>query len=70
MYIFYFIKIQVARLDSQVVRYKTASEAAEKAEDELKLEKRKLQREVFNCLYLLFLKFDRIYKIYHLLKNT
>jgi len=64
------LQANVARLDSQVVRYKTASEAAEKAEDELKLEKRKLQREVFNCLYLLFLKFDRIYKIYHLLKNT
>jgi len=36
----------VARLESQVIRYKTASEAGEKAEDELKLEKRKLQREV------------------------
>lgn len=39
--------MQVARLESQVIRYKTASEAAEKAEDELKMEKRKLQREVF-----------------------
>ncbi|CAH1394553.1 unnamed protein product [Nezara viridula] len=37
----------VARLEGQVTRYKTAAEAAEKVEDELKLERRKLQREVF-----------------------
>lgn len=36
----------MARLESQVVRYKSASEAAEKVEDDLKVEKRKLQREV------------------------
>jgi hypothetical protein len=36
----------VARLESQVIRYKSASESAEKVEDELKVEKRKLQREV------------------------
>ncbi|KAI5606399.1 leucine-rich repeat flightless-interacting protein 2 isoform X12, partial [Silurus asotus] len=35
----------VIRLEGQVTRYKTASEAAEKVEDELKVEKRKLQRE-------------------------
>lgn len=29
-----------------MARYKTASETAEKVEDELKVEKRKLQREV------------------------
>jgi len=40
------LQANVARLESQVIRYKTASEAAEKAEDELKLEKRKLQREL------------------------
>lgn len=40
----YFVK--VIRLEGQVTRYKTTSEAAEKVEDELKVEKRKLQREV------------------------
>jgi hypothetical protein len=39
----------VARLESQVIRYKSASETAEKVEDELKVEKRKLQREVRGC---------------------
>ncbi|XP_016389918.1 leucine-rich repeat flightless-interacting protein 2-like [Sinocyclocheilus rhinocerous] len=36
----------VTRLEGQVTRYKAASENAEKVEDELKAEKRKLQREV------------------------
>ncbi|XP_072434768.1 leucine-rich repeat flightless-interacting protein 2-like isoform X19 [Chiloscyllium punctatum] len=36
----------IMRLESQVLRYKTAAENAEKVEDELKAEKRKLQREV------------------------
>ncbi|CAJ1086866.1 leucine-rich repeat flightless-interacting protein 2 isoform X16 [Xyrichtys novacula] len=36
----------VIRLEGQVTRYKTASENAEKTEDELKVEKRKLQREL------------------------
>jgi len=45
--------VQVARLESQVIRYKSASESAEKVEDELKVEKRKLQREVrgFNLYF-------------------
>ena len=33
-------------MESQVVRYKTAAETAERAEEELKTERRKLQREV------------------------
>lgn len=37
---------QVTRLEGQVMRYKTAAENSEKVEDELKAEKRKLQREV------------------------
>lgn len=37
---------QVIRLEGQVTRYKSAAESAEKIEDELKVEKRKLQREV------------------------
>ncbi|VVC34557.1 Hypothetical protein CINCED_3A021578 [Cinara cedri] len=40
------LQANVARLESQVIRYKTASEASEKSEDDLKLEKRKLQREL------------------------
>lgn len=36
----------VARLDSQVFRHKGAAEASEKLEDELKAEKRKMQREL------------------------
>jgi hypothetical protein len=44
-----FSSVQVARLESQVIRYKSASETAEKVEDELKVEKRKLQREVRGC---------------------
>ncbi|XP_014299731.1 leucine-rich repeat flightless-interacting protein 2 isoform X2 [Microplitis demolitor] len=40
------LQATVARLESQVIRYKSAAEASEKAEDDLKVEKRKLQREV------------------------
>ncbi|CAB0010416.1 unnamed protein product, partial [Nesidiocoris tenuis] len=39
------LQANVARLEGQVARYKTASESSEKNEDELKLERRKLQRE-------------------------
>ena len=38
--------LQVIRLESQAKRYKQAAENSEKLEDELKGEKRKLQREV------------------------
>lgn len=38
--------MQVVRLESQVKRYRTAAENSEKNEDELKAERRKLQREV------------------------
>ncbi|XP_042758942.1 leucine-rich repeat flightless-interacting protein 2 isoform X10 [Panthera pardus] len=40
----------VSRLEGQVLRYKTAAENAEKVEDELKAEKRKLQRELRTAL--------------------
>ncbi|XP_075886655.1 leucine-rich repeat flightless-interacting protein 2 isoform X16 [Nelusetta ayraudi] len=40
----------VTRLEGQVSRYKSASENAEKVEDELKAEKRKLQRELRSAL--------------------
>ncbi|XP_059821955.1 trichohyalin-like [Hypanus sabinus] len=40
----------IIRLEGQVLRYKTAAENAEKVEDELKAEKRKLQREVRSAL--------------------
>ena len=36
----------MARLETQVIRFKTASETAERSEEELKTERRKLQREV------------------------
>uniref|UniRef100_A0A3B4BQV6 LRR binding FLII interacting protein 1 n=1 Tax=Pygocentrus nattereri TaxID=42514 RepID=A0A3B4BQV6_PYGNA len=40
----------VTRLEGQVTRYKTAAENAEKVEDELKAEKRKMQRELRSAL--------------------
>ncbi|XP_074404122.1 leucine-rich repeat flightless-interacting protein 1 isoform X21 [Zonotrichia albicollis] len=40
----------VIRLEGQVARYKTAAENAERIEDELKAEKRKLQRELRSAL--------------------
>ncbi|XP_059184030.1 leucine-rich repeat flightless-interacting protein 2 isoform X2 [Centropristis striata] len=40
----------VIRLEGQVSRYKLASENSEKTEDELKVEKRKLQRELRSAL--------------------
>lgn len=40
----------VIRLEGQVTRYKSASENAEKIEDELKVEKRRLQRELRSAL--------------------
>lgn len=40
----------VTRLEGQVSRYKSAAENAEKVEDELKAEKRKLQRELRSAL--------------------
>ncbi len=43
----------VARLETQLTRYRTAAEEAEKLEDELKADKRKSQREV--CYRVLFL---------------
>ncbi|XP_053321927.1 leucine-rich repeat flightless-interacting protein 2 isoform X8 [Spea bombifrons] len=40
----------VLRLEGQVVRYKSAAENAEKVEDELKAEKRRIQRELRTAL--------------------
>lgn len=40
----------INRLEGQVLRYKTAAENAERVEDELKAEKRKLQRELRTAL--------------------
>lgn len=42
----YYFVMQVNRLETQVKRYKQETEDSEKLEDELKTEKRKLQREV------------------------
>lgn len=40
------LQASLARSETQVIRYKSTAEAAEKAEAELKIERRKLQREV------------------------
>ena len=40
------MQANVARLESQVIRYKTALEAAEVSEENLKTERRKTQREL------------------------
>ncbi|XP_064555591.1 leucine-rich repeat flightless-interacting protein 2 isoform X2 [Drosophila montana] len=40
------LQANLARSETQVIRYKSTAEAAEKAEAELKVERRKLQREV------------------------
>lgn len=40
------LQASLARSETQVIRYKSTAEAAEKAEADLKLERRKLQREV------------------------
>ncbi|NXI60811.1 LRRF2 protein, partial [Chloroceryle aenea] len=40
----------IGRLEGQVARYKNAAENEEKVEDELKAEKRKLQRELRTAL--------------------
>jgi len=40
------LQTNVARLESQVIRFKTASETAERSEEELKSERRKMQREM------------------------
>ena len=42
----------VARLESQVMRYKTTSETLEQSEDALKTERRKMQRELRDAITL------------------
>ncbi|XP_032593817.1 leucine-rich repeat flightless-interacting protein 2 isoform X2 [Drosophila grimshawi] len=41
------LQASLSRSETQVIRYKSTAEAAEKAEAELKVERRKLQREIF-----------------------
>ena len=55
------LQATVARLESQVIRYKSAAEASEKAEDELKVEKRKLQREVRKIYFFKLIKTKQFY---------
>ncbi|XP_055620404.1 leucine-rich repeat flightless-interacting protein 2 isoform X6 [Toxorhynchites rutilus septentrionalis] len=40
------LQASLARSESQVIRYRSTAEAAEKAESDLKIERRKLQREI------------------------
>lgn len=52
------LQASLARSETQVIRYKSTADAAEKVEAELKIERRKLQREVShsvhspNCLFI------------------
>lgn len=46
------LQASLARSETQVIRYKSTAEAAEKAEAELKIERRKLQREVSGLSHL------------------
>lgn len=50
MFLLSCLGLQIGRLEGQVTRYKNAAENAEKVEDELKAEKRKLQRELRTAL--------------------
>ena len=52
----------MARLETQVIRFKTASETAERSEEELKTERRKLQREVSIFVINLFTVVQKIKK--------
>lgn len=45
------LQASLARSETQVIRYKSTADAAEKVEAELKIERRKLQREVGITLY-------------------
>lgn len=53
------LQASLARSETQVIRYKSTADAAEKAESELKLERRKLQREVCVALSLVLTNFFR-----------
>ena len=46
MLLLYYSPVQINRLEGQVSRYKASADNSEKIEDELKVEKRKIQREV------------------------
>lgn len=54
------LQASLARSETQVIRYKSTSEAAEKAEADLKTERRKLQREVRTNIWLLIVFSQRI----------
>lgn len=46
------LQASLARSETQVIRYKSTADAAEKVEAELKVERRKLQREVRNSNFI------------------
>ncbi len=48
----FLVNSKVARLETQVTRFRVTAETLEKSEDELKVEKRKLQREVRCIIYI------------------
>lgn len=47
------VDLQINRLEGQVSRYKASADNSEKVEDELKAEKRKLQRDVKRPTFIL-----------------
>lgn len=55
------LQASLTRSETQVIRYKSSAEEAEKSESELKLERRKLQREVsvflFNPFFFYFIRY-------------
>lgn len=64
------LQASLARSETQVIRYKSTADAAEKVEAELKIERRKLQREVHKSIsyYAIFL-FKIITKEKYFLQN-
>lgn len=66
------LQASLARSETQVIRYKSTADAAEKVEAELKIERRKLQREVSQLVFTQLLIYQRKYLIVYdsyILKN-
>lgn len=57
------LQASLARTESQVIRYKSTADATEKAEAELKIERRKLQREVSDSHHPFLIIFRQIFAV-------
>lgn len=64
------LQASLARSETQVIRYKSTAEAAEKAEADLKLERRKLQREVSTIAMIIILANISLFLISSLILST